>query len=245
MLCPQAPTNSSACGGRGWLSAFSLGNPTPAAGVPMVAALRWDTGVQVHAATSWIEAAASVTAGSLAEPVLPDDKSGEQVAWRLAIHPLSGLHVGVSAARGPFLNRSTLRSAGAGDRARDFGQTAVGADLEYSRDYYLVRIEAIRSTWTLPTIRVPLRAVAASVEGRYKVTPRLHVAARVDRLGFSSLQGAAHTDEWDAPVTRAEVGGGYLLRRNLQLKLSVQRNVRDGGRVPRLTIGAVQLLFWL
>ena len=45
--------------GRGWLSNFSVGNPTPEAGLPLVNVLNWDTGVQVHAATDVIDAALS------------------------------------------------------------------------------------------------------------------------------------------------------------------------------------------
>ena len=37
--------------GRGWLSEFSIGNPQPARGLPLVTAFRWDTGVQVS--TGW------------------------------------------------------------------------------------------------------------------------------------------------------------------------------------------------
>src|SRR5262249_52116638 len=35
--------------GAGWLVRYSLGDPAAAAGVPLVNALRWDTGVQAHA----------------------------------------------------------------------------------------------------------------------------------------------------------------------------------------------------
>ena len=44
--------------GRGWLSNFSLGNLTPARGVPLVTAFRWDTGVQVHSGWTWGDATA-------------------------------------------------------------------------------------------------------------------------------------------------------------------------------------------
>ena len=39
-------------------------------------------------------------------------------------------------------------------------------------------------------------------------------------------------------------GGGYSLQRNVQLKLSFQRNTRSGGRVMNMKIGAAQLVFW-
>ena len=35
--------------GRGWSSNFSVGNPLPDRGVPLVSAFTWDTGVQVSA----------------------------------------------------------------------------------------------------------------------------------------------------------------------------------------------------
>src|SRR2546428_13589633 len=99
-----------------------------------------------------------------------------------------------------------------------------------------------------PGLRLPLRAVSTSVEGRYKIAPGLYAAARVDHLGFSDITGSAvqGTLPWDAPVTRIEIGGGISVQRNLVLKLSVQRNTRNGGRLePRETLGAAQLLFWV
>ena len=230
--------------GRGWRSSFSLGNTTPDRGVPLVSTFRWDTGVQVHSAVSWAEMAASVTTGSLANPLVSDDNGGKQLAGRVAVRPQAGLVIGVSGARGSFLSRTAARSAAPGIMTGDFVQSAVGADVEYSRDYYLVRAETIRSTWTLPTIEAPLAALSASIEGRYKLHPRFYAAARYDHLGFSTITGLTRTGTWDAPVSRVEVGGGYLVRRNLQLKLSLQRNTRQGGRVPHLKIGAAQAVFW-
>jgi len=51
------------------------------------------------------------------------------------------------------------------------------------------------------------------VEGRYKLTPRVHVAARFDHLGFNQIQGLTRTQTWDAPVTRWETGGAYAAER--------------------------------
>ena len=231
--------------GRGWLSSFSLGNVTPDAGVPLAAAFLWDTGVQAHGANRWIEGTGSVTLGSLASPAIEPEKAGRQYTARVAVRPLLGLVVGASAARGPFLTRGMLESGGIQASHGRFRQDAVGADVEYSRDHYLVRFETIRSQWSLPTLASPVTALAASVEGRYKIGPRLHAAGRVDHLGFSSITGTTRTATWDAPVTRIEVGGGYLLQRNLQLKMSVQHNRRPGGRVQRVNLVAAQLAVWL
>jgi hypothetical protein len=235
--------------GRGWLASFSTGNLTPDRGVPLVSAFRWDTGVQVHAGNDLIEATASVTAGTPANPLLSDDNTGREIAARVAVHPLAGLVIGSSAARGAFLSRATVRSALGTDRSGDFTQTVLGADVEYSRGYYLVRAETIVSDWRLPTLGTPeidrpLRAVATFVEGRYKIRPRLYAAARVDHLGFSEISGSLTRNTWEAPVTRFEFGGGYSIQRNLLLKIEYQHNARSGGRVRDLNLTAAQVVFW-
>jgi hypothetical protein len=240
--------------GSGWLTRYTIGDTSLDKGVPLVTAFRWDTGVQVHGTAGIVNASAAVTAGTVSNPLFTDDNNGRQLAGRLEVRPigaLSGLIVGTSAARGPFVSTSAVRAAFNDDsRAGEFTQTAWGADVEYSRGYYLVRFETILSDWQLPIVRtpaldLPLRALSTSVEGRYKIMPGLYAAARADHLGFSDVAGTGITEPWDAPVTRLEVGGGYSIQRNLQLKLSFQYNHRDGGGLPQLAhLTAAQLVFW-
>jgi hypothetical protein len=235
--------------GRGWLSTYSLGNRNADNGLPIASGFRWDTGVQLHAASTRIEGAAAVTTGSLGNPLVDDDNSGKQLSGRVAVKPLPGLVVGASGARAPYLSKAAVLAAPAAARHGPFTQTALGLDAEFSRDYYLLRIETIVSRWRLPltgtpTIDQPLGAVATSVEGRYKIRPALYLAGRFDHLGFSTIQGTELADSWDAPVSRSELVVGYSLQRNLQVKLGIQHNRRDGGRVRRMNVGAAQLLFW-
>ena len=235
--------------GRGWLSNFSLGNLTPSNGLPLASGFRWDTGVQVHAAAELLDATASVTTGTISNPLFTDDNSGRQIAGRLSVHPVPGLIVGASAARGPFVTSTAARGAVGDGRDGEFTQTALGGDVEYSRDYYLVRAETVFSEWKVPAvgapvIDVPLRALGTYVEGRYKIRPGLYVAARVDHLGFSDVTGSQGPQTWDAPVTRVEVGGGYSIQRNLLLKVSCQRNTRDGGKVTSLNLVSAQMVYW-
>jgi hypothetical protein len=235
--------------GRCWLSNFSIGDVTPGRGVPLASVFRWDTGVQVHAATDVIDATASITTGTISNPLFKDDNGGRQFAGRIALRPVAGLILGASAASGPFVSSTAARGAVGDGHDSDFTQTAWGADVEYSRDYYVVRFETIVSRWTLPTIRAPLlddplTAIGTSLEGRYKIAPGLYAAARLDHLGFSEVTGSRIRTTWDAPVTRIEVGGGYSLQRNLLLKVSFQHDARDTVRVPTQSLGAAQLVFW-
>src|SRR5437016_2566683 len=57
---------------RGWLSSFAIGDPTPAAGVPLVTAFRWDTGIQFHASAGLVDGTVAVTTGTVSNPRVRD-----------------------------------------------------------------------------------------------------------------------------------------------------------------------------
>lgn len=239
---PASPDDLFRMRGRGWLSSFPVGNQTPEAGLPLANAFRWDTGLQAHAAVGWAEATASVTTGSLADPLFRDNNSRRQLAGRVVAKPVAGLVIGVSASRAPYVTSTAAALVHTPDDT--FSQHVTGADLEYSRDHYLVRVETVASTFDLATIEPRLHARGTMIEGRYKLTPRMQVAARLEHLGFNTIAGAERSTTWEAPVDRWEVGGGYALQRNVELRLAFQRNTRDGGRVRSMTALAAQLLYW-
>ena len=228
--------------GRGWLSSFPIGNTVPAAGLPLADAFKQDTGIEVHGSSDRLDVAGSITAGSLSNPRIGDDNHGKQVAGRAAVKPRPGLVLGVSASRAPYVASGAALAAHA--TPNQFVQRGLGADIEYSRDHYVVRLESVLSTYELPTILPRLRAVATTLEGRYKLTPRVHVAARLEHLGFSDVAGSARTTTWDAPVTQWEAGAGYAVQRNTQVRVSFQHHSRDGGRVRKMTALAGQILYW-
>ena len=65
---------------RGWRSSFSVGESTPAPGVPLAASLTWDTGVQVIAGLKAVTLVGAVTNGTLSNPRVSDDNGGKTVA---------------------------------------------------------------------------------------------------------------------------------------------------------------------
>jgi hypothetical protein len=72
----------------------------------------------------------------------------------------------------------------------------------------------------------------------------LYAAARVDRMTFNEIVGSAGPVIWEAPLWRLEVGAGYSLQRNVLLKVVYQHNDRDGGKVPVVSLGGAQLVYW-
>jgi hypothetical protein len=249
---PTSAADLAAMRGRGWYLTYPVGAPGGAHGVPLISAFRWDTGVQVRVGDGAVQLAGAVTNGTLSNPRTRDDNAGKQVSGRLLLRPVVGLEVGVSAARGAFLGRTATAALPEPQQSAAYAQQAIGADAEYSRDHWLVRGEAIVASWRLPVIAPPpigdpLRALAVSIEGRYKVRPAWFLAVRADRLTFSSIApagpGGARVG-WDAPVSRVEVGAGCYLRRNVVGKLAYQHNWRDARRSVTRGFAAAQILYW-
>ena len=235
--------------GRGWLAEFPIGNTADAPGLPMVNTSRWDTGVQAHGVAGKLEWTGAVTAGSLSDPRFGDNNSGRQLAGRLVARPTPALSFGVSASRGAWLNRTIDAGLAGEDSGNHARQLAFGGDAEFSSGPFLIRGEAIRSTWALPDIATlsmpePLVATSMLVEGRYKIAPGLYVAVRGDRIDFSRITGATGPSTWEARTWRVESGVGYSVSRNIQVKASWQRNDRDGGRVRQDSLFTAQVLYW-
>ncbi len=237
--------------GRGWRPAFPIGDQTAAPGLPLMSALRWDTGVQVRVGDRPVQFVAAVTNGSLSNPLVKDDNAGKQIAGRLVYQPSLGVVLGVSAGRAAYLSRAaTDRLPVQSDGG--FTQDAVGVDIEYSREHWIVRAEGLLSRWTVPTVDVPfidspLAAVGLFVEGQYKLRPGLYVAGRADHLGFSNITGTlagGRPIPWDFPVTRFEVGGGYYVLRNMVAKVAYQHNWRENPLERRTRFVAAQMIYW-
>jgi hypothetical protein len=232
--------------GRGWLVNYGLGNTAPGPGLPLVNAIHWDTGVQVHGVSGIVEWTGALTTGSLSNPRVRDDNGGRQLAGRAVVHATPGLALGISVARGAFMDRALQPVLAEGTQVDDAAQRALGADAEYSAGRFIGRGEVLWSQWTLPLPfnAGPLGASSVLAEARYRLMPGVHVAARAERLGFSNVRSEAVREAWDAPVKRFEVGAGWSIQRNVMLKVSWQRNLRDTGRIRHDSLGAAQIAYW-
>jgi hypothetical protein len=230
---------------RGWRSSYPIGSPVPGPGIPLISGFQWDTGVEATWRTGILELAGAVTTGTLSSPRVSDDNGGKQLAARVGVTPAVGLILGASAAHGAWLSRTVSPDSSP-------AQESYGADAEYSRDHWIARWEMVWSRWGFPHALTPdhtttLDSLGTWVEGRYRVTPRIFVAARADRLTFSTLHGATIGQAglpWDAPIKRIEGAFGYYLQRNLVARTSIQGNWREGGRDRSRTYLSGQLVYW-
>jgi hypothetical protein len=230
---------------RGWRPSYPIGSLDTATGMPLITAFRWDTGVQVRVGPDSISGSIAVTNGTTSDPRTRDTNGGKQIAGRFQWRPGASFALGGSGASGAYVADSALANATVIAGTSRSRQQALGLDAEYSRDHWVVRGELIWNQWQVPTLSRTLDATSAFAEGRYKVSPGLFVATRIDHLGFSDLAASFTTRPWDASVTRLEAGAGYYVRRNLLAKATYQHNWRDGGPVTSRGLFAAQLHFWM
>ena len=100
---------------------------------------------------------------------------------------------------------------------------------------------------TAPPEGESVSALGAWLEGKYRCSPRWYLAARADRLGFSTVTGTLFdgaATAWDAPVVRYEAGGGYYILRNIVVRGSVQWNQRDSAYASERTFVSAQVTYW-
>jgi hypothetical protein len=233
--------------GRGWLSNFPLGSTDADRGLPMINTVHADTGVQVHGVNGILEWTGAITTGSLSNPRVRDDNDARQVAGRAVARPTASLAIATSLARGAYVSRTVEDSLTIS--AEEGLQQAWGVDAEYSAGRILVRGEVIHSNWRLPNAlsesgERDLSARSTMVEGRVRVFPGMQFAGRAERLDFSTITIGPTATEWEAPVRRVELGGSYSIIRNVVVKASWQRNVRDGGRVRQDNLVGTQVVYW-
>jgi hypothetical protein len=244
---PATPEDLVRMRGRGWQPSFPIGSSTTASGVPLVSASRWDTGVEVSWQPGLLEAAAAVTRGAPATPVIRDSSEGVTWSGRTAVR-LGSIVAGVSAARGRWLKDSVLDLTPEG-RAAPGWQHVVGVDAEWGYGRWLIRGEWLRASFDVPVVAnggsSKLRAWSGFGEARWRVHPRWQVGTRIERLTFSRI--ATRTGdliEWDAPVDRIETAVGYRATRQLDVRAGWQHNWRDGGRVTTRGYPVLSALWW-
>jgi hypothetical protein len=198
-----------------------------------------------------VDLAAAVTRGAPARPVVKETNSGLQYSGRAGLMFPEGVTVGLSAARGEWIDQTVLdlKPLASGVTTTE---TVVGADASVERGHWIVRAEAMHVGFGLPianapTFTSPVNANVGFIEARYRFLSRWQVAARAEKLTFSTVRGTLFSGEatpWDAGVSRLEGTAGLRVTRTIELRAGYQYNWRDAGRVKKLGFPTMQLLYW-
>jgi hypothetical protein len=127
----------------------------------------------------------------------------------------------------------------------------IGTDMEFVRGSWMLRGEAVRSRFMVPTLLADapsgLVAWSSFIEAQARVHPRWQLGARADLLGFSEVPDPALggvLTPWDAPVERLEGTVGFRVARRVEIRVGWQQNWRSAGRVTQQGFPALQILAW-
>ena len=237
--------------GRGWQHFYAVGSKAAAPGLPLMSTSNWDIGAEASWRHGWFDAAGAVTLGSPAEPVVRETNDGVGWSGRVAARLPAGVTLGVSGARAPWIRNSVLSQLPDG-ASHPHTQTLLGVDAEWGLAHWLVRSEWLYSRFQIPLIDEPvvdqeLRAWSGFVDARYRLLARWQLGVRAEHLGFATVSSplsARPPTAWDAPVDRVEVGVGFRLTRQLELRGGYQYDWRSGGRVRERGYPIVGFLLW-
>jgi hypothetical protein len=167
--------------------------------------------------------------------------------------PFVGLRIGASFTHGPYLNRDYAPTALAGRAWSDYNQTVVAGDAEISRGYFDVHLEGARGSYEVPGVSERLVGWTYYGEVRYTITPRLFVAARVERNDYPFIHAGNGTG-WLAKLTDfvdGETGFGYRFTSSSILKATVRgdrwwtRTASDGKAFAMQWSQAFDVMDWI
>ncbi|HEY2026774.1 MAG TPA: hypothetical protein VGG78_07170 [Gemmatimonadaceae bacterium] len=157
------------------------------------------------------------------EGYTPDPSPSPRPAVGFGVTPVTGVRIGASATVGPYL-RSDLAPALLDGRSwRAYQQRVVAADAQISRGYLELFGEAAYGSYDVPG-HVAANGLTYYVESKYTLTPRLYVAARVERNDYPFIAPLGGT-QWtssSSDFSDAELGTGFRVSASTLLKLSAR-----------------------
>jgi hypothetical protein len=135
--------------------------------------------------------------------------------------PVVGLRFGGSFTVGPYLNDNVSPTVLNGKTWDAYHQKVLAVDASFARGYLETHAEASRGTYDLPSGTIT--GFTYYGEGKYTLTPRFFVAARLERNKYPFIR--PNSPAWTSRLTDfvdGEVGGGYRLTTSTLLKASIR-----------------------
>lgn len=192
------------------------------------------TGAQVDGTLGKWDGRAQFTNSSPANPrSIFEDGQYPNWAGGVGYTIRQGLRVGISACRGPYLDRESRFFFRGESSPRDLPATAGGADVEWARGHWNLYGEWQRfemNYHVIPTFRQD----AGYAEARRVLHPRWYVAARA---GY--LHGTYHTG---GETYEASVGFRPNSHQLIKAGYSLERDWKDGSLHPMLGVQVVTML---
>jgi hypothetical protein len=152
---------------------------------------------------------------------------------------LPELKLGAAVHRGPFLDRIETGTLPAGSEKSDFIQEIWNGELFFARGNSAIRAEIFLDTWEVPNLTEDPGDISWYVEARQKLVAGLFVAGRWSEIRFDELLRNTTPEPWDHDVRRFQLGGGYRILQNTELRAEYLIN-RTSGSDPRDNLFSLQ-----
>ena len=201
----------------------------PLVGVPDAYPVQYPWGIQLSGVRGGIDYRAGMISLPLSdERYLPAHTPTARPVLGIGFTPSVGMRLGVTSTWGPYLGDALSPAQLAGRRWRDYQQRVVAVDGQVSRGYVEVRGELATARYEVPGAPgappFTVHGFAWWGEGRYALSPRLFVAARVERNEYAYIQ-PRDDGAWIASPTNmynAEVGAGWRIGARTLMKASAR-----------------------
>lgn len=218
--------------------------------LPVIWGPSYALGAAVSGTTGRFDWAIEMKNASLASR--PDDWRNadgltDEPTWsgRVGFRPNPTWNFGASASTGPYLRHGYSTFAPSEYGRGDYRQTLAGVDVTFAWRHWQVWTEWFAARYEIPDIG-DAKVVSGYVEARYKFTPRLSAAVRVNRQEFGTLPDpTGRQRRWGHDGWRTEFAPAFRFSPNVQLKLqwSVQREDDAGRRKVQDTAAQVTVKF--
>lgn len=147
---------------------------------------------------------------------------------RIGYRPSAMWNIGSSVSYGTYLLPNAQASLPAGTDPGDFNQLTVGTDIRFAWHKWQVWAEVMSARFEVPNVG-DADTLSYYIETKYKVMPKLYLAARWNQQFFDDVpNGAGGTSDWDQGVWRIEGAVGYRWTRHIQTKLQYGYSHQEG-----------------
>lgn len=213
-------------------------------GMPIVYDRCWDFGVALQGSARPFEYAIAVHNGTPATPNPEVDvNDSKTVLGRLGVAPVPALRLGISGSYGAYLPYALEDELPPGTEPEDLHQVLWMADAEFSAGHVELRGEGYTNRFETATAG-DLDVRGGYGEAKVTVYPGVWLAARLETMQFSDLQGSSGPAvPWDDRRDRIEAGAGWRVARAAWIKAVFQRTSTHatGGMIHR-DLGAASVI---
>jgi hypothetical protein len=131
-------------------------------------------------------------------------------------------------ARGPFIESAPAGTLPAGSSVDEFDQRLIGGEAVFARGPVAARAELFVNRWDVPNVNGAVDDLSYSIESKVKLTAGLFAAARFGEIRFNDVDAGTASGPWDYDIRRFQLGAGYRLLRNTEIRAEYLLSRSDG-----------------